>query len=106
MSGLLGMHALTGCDTSSYPYGKGEIGAIKTLLEGDFPGLADGLGDVGATEAELLEAAALFLLALYGQLPRTSIESARYKLFTKKKKSPKIMTLPATTPNIFDQLSM
>jgi hypothetical protein len=29
---LLGMHALSGCDTVSYPYGKGKISALKTLL--------------------------------------------------------------------------
>ena len=38
---LLGMHALSGCDTTSYPYGKGKISALNTLLSGDFPGLAD-----------------------------------------------------------------
>ena len=80
------------------------MGAIKTLLEGDFPGLTDGLGDVSATEVELLEAAAPLLLALYGQLPGTSVESALYKLFTKKKKSPKVMSLLATTPNILQHV--
>ena len=63
------MHALSGCDTTSYPYGKGKIGALKTLLAGNFPGLADVLGEVGTTEADLLEAAKPFFLALYGQVP-------------------------------------
>ena len=35
-SQFLGMHALRGCDTTSYPYGKGKISALNTLLSGDF----------------------------------------------------------------------
>ena len=38
---LLGMHALSGCDTTSYLYGKGKTKALNTLLSGNFPGLAD-----------------------------------------------------------------
>ena len=34
---LLGMHYLTGSDTTSYRYGKGKVSAIKTLRAGDFP---------------------------------------------------------------------
>lgn len=40
----LGMHALSGCDTSSYPYGKGEITALNLLLLGNFSELVDVLG--------------------------------------------------------------
>ena len=28
---LLGLHAMSGCDTVSYPYGKGKISAVKLL---------------------------------------------------------------------------
>ena len=31
---LLGMHYLTGCDTTSYFYGKGKVSALKTLKSG------------------------------------------------------------------------
>ena len=30
---LLAMHALTGCDSVSYPSGKGKVGAIKILKD-------------------------------------------------------------------------
>ena len=90
---LLGMHAVSGCDTTSYPYGKGKVSALKTLLAGDFPGLADVLGEVGTTQADLMEAVKPFFVALYRQLPGTSMESARFMLFTKKKKSPKITNI-------------
>ena len=37
-SQLLGIHALSGCDTMSYPFGKGKKSALN-LLEIDIPGL-------------------------------------------------------------------
>ena len=97
---LLGMHALSGCDTTSYPFGKGKISAIKTLLAGDLPGLADVMGEEDSTQVNLMEVAKTFFLALYGQPPRTSMESAHFTLFTKKKKSPKVMALPPTSSNL------
>ena len=54
---LLGMHALSGCDETSYPYGKGKISALNTLLSGDFPGLADVLGEVDTPLASLMDGA-------------------------------------------------
>ena len=98
---LLGIHALSGCDTTSYPYGKGKISALNTLLGGNFDGLADVLGETGTTHTDLMEAAKPFFAALYGQPPETSMESARFTLFTKKKKNPKVMALPPTTANLF-----
>ena len=101
---LIGMHALTGCDTTSYLFGKGKVSALNTLLSGEFPGLANVLGEVGITQAELLEAGKPFIVALYGQAPGTSMETARFNLFTKKKKSPKIMSLPPTSANLLQHL--
>ena len=34
---LLGMHAVTGCDTVSYPFKKGKLTALSKLQQGDFP---------------------------------------------------------------------
>ena len=59
---LLGMHALSGCDTTSHPYGKDKISALNTLLSGDFPGLADVLGEVGTPLASLMDGAKPFLV--------------------------------------------
>ena len=58
---LLGMHALSGCDTTSYPYDKGKISARNTLLSGEFPGLADVLGEVSTPLANLMDGAKPFL---------------------------------------------
>ena len=48
-SQLLRAHAITGCDTVSYPFGKVKASMLKTLKEGDFPGLFDVLGEEGAS---------------------------------------------------------
>ena len=49
-SQLLGIHALSGCDTESYSFGKGTKAALK-LLEIDITGLDQVLGQPGATHA-------------------------------------------------------
>ncbi len=48
---LLGIHCITGCDSVSYPYCRGKVGALKILINGDFPALDDKLGEPGATLA-------------------------------------------------------
>ncbi len=96
---LLGMYALSGCDTTSYPYGKGKIRALNTLLSEEFPGLAD-IGEVSMTKEDLLQAALPFFRTLYQQPPETSMESARFNLFAKKRNTPKIMALPPTSDNL------
>lgn len=83
---LLGVHAITGCDTTSFLYGKGKLGAVKTLLDSNFIGLANVLGEELATKTELMEAVSPFVTALYGQPQGTSMESARFALYTSKKK--------------------
>ena len=97
---LLGMHALSGCDTTSYPFGKGKATALKTWLVGDCHGLANVLGEVGATTEDLIEAAGSYFIALYGQSPGTSLQSACFQLFASKKKSHKVMALPPTSSNL------
>ena len=44
-SGLLGMHALSGCDTVSYLNGKGRVSALKVLNQNNLTGLASVLGE-------------------------------------------------------------
>ena len=59
---LLGMHALTGCDGTSYPYARGKVNALKTILTGDFSDLDDVLGEEGVTQADLMKVAITFPL--------------------------------------------
>ena len=70
------------------------------MLDEDFPGLDDVLGEVGATHDDLLKTATMFFLALYGQPAETSIESARFTSYTRNKKSLKVKALPPASPNL------
>ncbi|KAK3098071.1 hypothetical protein FSP39_015885 [Pinctada imbricata] len=97
---LLGMHALSGCDTTSFPFGKGKITALKTMLNGTFPGLQEVLGETKSTNEGVEAAATTYVLALYGQSRAQSLESARFNLFRLKKRNPKVSALPPTSANL------
>ena len=84
---LLGMHALTGCDTTSFPFNKDNVSALGVLEAGDFPGLFHVLGEEDAMRWDLLGVGLSFFSALYGQKPGTSMEEARYNLYTQRRRS-------------------
>ncbi len=74
---LLGMHALSGCDATSYLYSKGKTTALNTLLSGNFGWCRHVMGETH----QLIWWT--FYYALYNQVPGTSIECARFNFFTK-----------------------
>ncbi|MEE8115221.1 MAG: hypothetical protein V3T23_12820, partial [Nitrososphaerales archaeon] len=99
---LLGMHYITGSDTTSYPYGKGKVSALKTLRAGNFPGLYSALGELNASHEQLMEAGRTFFCALYGQPEGTTMSEMRYYMYTRKSGKPlKLMALPPTEINLF-----
>ena len=99
---FLGMHYLTGSDTTSYLYGKGKVSALKTLRAGDFPGLSTAFRELDATREQVVEAGHAFVCALYGQCRGTTMGEARYRLYTRKSgKLLKLMSLPPTEKNLF-----
>ena len=95
-SGILGMHALSGCDTASYLNGKGRVSALKVLSQNNITGLDSELGETGASEADLMATATAFYLALYSQKKSNTINSARYAIFQKRKNPPPLKSLPPT----------
>ena len=98
-SQLFGIHALSGCDTVSYPFGKGKKSALK-LLEIDIPGLDQVLGQPGATHAQLQETAYKFFSPLYGQKGCTTMNDARVHSYRCHKKPPPLKKLPPTDANL------
>ena len=70
---LPGMHAISGCDTVSYPFNKGKISALNILKAGEFTALYKVLDEENATDAELMETARRFFTAMYGQPEGTSM---------------------------------
>ena len=91
-----GMHALSGCDTVSYPYGKGKKSALKVLMNNDI----DGLGEPDISQGQLKATAGAFFLALYGQKKTDSLNSARYKMYMSRKKPPPLKKLAPTDNNL------
>ena len=81
---LLGMHALSGCDTVSYTSNKGKLRALNVLKSDDFPGLFQVLGEEDATYADLMDTGQRFFAAMYGQSPGTSMSEARYRMYSRK----------------------
>ena len=77
---MLGMHALTGCDTISFPFNKGKVSVLGVLEAGYFPGLFHVLGEEYAMQWDLLEVGLPFFCALYDQKPGTPMEEATYNL--------------------------
>jgi len=76
------------------------VGASNKLFAGDFPGLSDVLGEEGKTNEELVKASKPYINALYDKLAENDMKTARFKLFTKKKNTPKVQSLPPTDPNL------
>ena len=102
--GILGMHALSGCDTVSYPNGKGKASALKVLLQNDIPGLDTVLGEEYASENGLMETGTVFFLVLYGLKQCTSMNDARQQIFCKRKNPPLLKSLPPTNSNLALQI--
>ena len=98
--GLLGMHALSGCDSVSYPCGKGKVSALKVLLGSAMPGLNTVLGEPGATHSDLKQTGTEFFLALYSMKKAKSMNQARYQIFRQRTKPPDLKKLPPTDENM------
>ena len=99
-SGILGMHALSGCDTVSYPNGKGKVSALKVLTQTNIIGLDSILGEVDASETDLIKTGTEFFLALYCQPKSSSMNAARYDIFRRRKTPPSLKSLPPTDMNL------
>ena len=97
---LLEMFALTGCDTTSFPFNKGKESALSVIEAGDFPGLFHVLGEEDAMQWGLLEVELSLFCALYDQKPGTPMEEAMYNLYTKTKAMPRLRNLPPNSTNL------
>ena len=96
---ILAMHALSGCDTTSYPVGKGKVSALKamTIVPGK---LLHCIGEAEATDLQITKATRTFFLALYNQRNSVTLDAARYDIYRKRKRPPALKTLPPTERNM------
>ena len=99
---LLGMHALSGCDTVSYSFGHGKAMVLKVQKSVDHSGLYTVFGEQSANHQQLLETGRKFICSLCGVAAGESMASARYELYTKRTrgKAVCVKTLPPTDANL------
>ena len=96
------MHFITGSDTTSYPYGKGKVSALKTLRAGNFHGLHSAIKELKASHEQLMGAGQTFFCLLYDLAEGAPIIEMRYSMHTRKSGKPlKLMALPQTEKNLF-----
>ena len=100
--GLLGMHALSlsGCDTVSYPNGRGNVSALRVLTQTDIDEFDSVLGEESATQTDLQKAGTSFFLSLNCQKESTSLNAARHDIYRKRKNPPPLKSLPPTDANL------
>lgn len=92
---LLAVHAITGCDTVSYLFGKGKTSAVSTMLKHDVD--LEVLGEQGATLCDVIKAGRKFVSLLYKENhTHVSMNQLRYIIFVSKRDTPKIKSLPPT----------
>ena len=99
---LLAVHALSGCDTVSYPFGKGKISALNMLLKLDLN--LQVFSELDAEEVDWMKAGMDFLSYLYCGKIVESLNNLRYTLFSKKKDPPKIKSLPSTDKSAIEHV--
>ena len=97
---ILAVHALSGCDTTSYPYGKGKATAVNILLKHDFEDMDRVLGNEDATQEQIMAIGRDFFLKLYGTTRVFTMNEARVSLFKKRKTPPALKNLPPTDANL------
>ena len=93
-SDLLAVHALSGCDTVSYPYGKGKISTINLMLKFDLD--LGVFADPNSEESAWMAAGISFISLLYGGKTTEALNDLRYRLFSHMREPPKIRNLPPT----------
>ncbi|MES9884700.1 MAG: hypothetical protein ABW185_27970 [Sedimenticola sp.] len=94
-SQLLALHALSGCDTVSYLFGKGKTSAVTLMLKNEV-GL-ELLGEEDTSSENLLTIGHRFVGLLYkAKAPPASMNDLRHSIFVSKRSTPKIKSLPPT----------
>ncbi len=92
---LLATHALTGCDTVSYLFGKGKLSAVAIMMKIDV-GL-ELIGERTSHMDEITTAGHRFIGRMYkDKQTHTSMNQLRHTMFMSKRDTPKIKTLPPT----------
>ena len=88
---LPGMHALTGCDTTSFVYSIGKVTALKILRKGTPLKL---LGMEGSNMEDVVQEATVFISTCYGVPGMCDMSETRYAAWSVKMANSKICSAP------------
>jgi hypothetical protein len=100
---LLAVHAITGCDTVSYLFGKGKASAVSTMTKHEVG--MEVLGEQEASLCDVITAGHKFVSILYKEKQmHTSMNQLRHTIFMSKKDTPKIKSLPPTDPALDEHI--
>ena len=89
--GIYYMHSV--CHTVSYLIEKGKVSPLKVLYQNIVTGLDSVLGEMDASEEDLMATATTFFLALYSQKNCNSTDASRCAIFRKRKQSRDIRSI-------------
>ena len=92
---LLAMHALTGCDSTSYPFNKGKTTGLNVVQKYDLNDLTC-FGEENATKEEVISSGNKFFSHMYSSSVPTEMKLLRHSIFSRCKNTPEIKTLPPT----------
>ena len=87
-------HSITGCDTTSYPYGIGKIKPIKNMLQHNKSHLLSELGRSVDSVLDISKAKHFFRTCMYPGLEQESFVETRIRMYCKKKVKSSMSILP------------
>ena len=92
---LLPMHAVTGCDSVLYPFGKGKVPSWKVIMDSDDLEI-EVFGESNATISDVMRTGCRVFCRLNGAKCDSTMNALRYKIFSTTLTIPSHKSLPPT----------
>ena len=96
---LLPMHAITGCDTVSYTFGKGKVSSLKVIMDSDHLEI-ELFGESNATISDVMCTGCRIVGRLYGATCDTTMNALRYKICSTRLNVRRLKSLPQTDDSL------
>ena len=95
----LPMHAITGCDSVSYPFGKDKVSSLKVIMDSHDLDI-EVFGESNATISDVVRTGWCIFGRLYSAKCDTTMNALRYKIFSTMLKVPSLKSLPPTDDSL------
>ena len=92
---LLPMHAITGCDTVSYTFGKGKVSSLKLIMDSDHLEI-ELFGESNATISDVMCTGCRIVGRLYGATCDITMNALWYKICSTRLNVRRLKSLPQT----------